>query len=71
MFLFGRIVLVQLMGHISKEISRFTLQNVSCDFDMQFAFIAASWEGIAHESRVFENAIVDLEAKFPFPPRGI
>ncbi|KAM3286199.1 hypothetical protein P3S67_024998 [Capsicum chacoense] len=31
-------------------------------FDMRFTFIAAAWEGIAHDSRVLENVIVDPEA---------
>ncbi|PHT25945.1 hypothetical protein CQW23_34435 [Capsicum baccatum] len=41
-------------------------------FDMRFTFIAAAWEGTAHDSRVLENVIVDPELKsFVFTTRYI
>jgi len=49
-----------------------TSQNVlcACDFDMWFTFVAASWEGTAHDSKVLENALVEPTSQFPFSPLG-
>lgn len=50
-----------------------TSQNVlcACDFYIRFTFVVATWEGTAHDSKVIENAILDLSANFPFPPHGM
>ena len=49
-----------------------TSQNIlcACDFDMGFTFVAAGWEGTAHDSKVLENALVEPTSQFPFPPHG-
>lgn len=41
-----------------------------CDFDMQFTFASAGWEGTAHDSRVFHSALHDPTSNFPKPPNG-
>ncbi|KAK4710498.1 hypothetical protein R3W88_005011 [Solanum pinnatisectum] len=35
---------------------------------MRFIFVAAGWEGTAHDSKVLENALVEPTSQFPFPP---
>ncbi|XP_038973723.1 protein ALP1-like isoform X1 [Phoenix dactylifera] len=47
-------------------------QNVMacCDFDMRFTFVCAGWEGTAHDTRIFLDAIHRKELQFPHPPRG-
>ncbi|KAG8472906.1 hypothetical protein CXB51_034807 [Gossypium anomalum] len=47
-------------------------QNVMavCDFNMCFTFVMAGWEGSAHDTRIFLNAIRDPKYKFPHPPNG-
>ena len=49
-----------------------TSQNVlcACDFDMRFTFVVAGWEGAAHDSKVLENALVETNSQFSFPPYG-
>ncbi|XP_024180747.1 putative nuclease HARBI1 [Rosa chinensis] len=39
-----------------------------CNFDMQFTFACAGWEGTAHDTRIFQSAIHNLALKFPKPP---
>jgi hypothetical protein len=47
-------------------------QNVmaACSFDMQFTFVWAGWEGSAHDTRIFLEAIDNPRIKFPKPPEG-
>ncbi|KAK8543550.1 hypothetical protein V6N13_076355 [Hibiscus sabdariffa] len=37
---------------------------------MCFTFVVADWEGTAHDSRIFLNAVRDRRLKFPHPPNG-
>ncbi|XP_040964764.1 serine/threonine-protein kinase rio2-like [Gossypium hirsutum] len=41
-----------------------------CDFNMCFTFVMAGWEGPAHDTRIFLDAIRDPKYKFPHPPNG-
>ncbi|XP_040973941.1 putative nuclease HARBI1 isoform X1 [Gossypium hirsutum] len=47
-------------------------QNVMavCDFNMCSTFVMAGWEGSAHDTRIFLDAIRDPKYKFPHPPNG-
>lgn len=47
-------------------------QNVmaACDFNMLFTFVWAGWEGSAHDTRIFNNALNSDHIKFPKPPTG-
>ncbi|PPS01184.1 hypothetical protein GOBAR_AA19479 [Gossypium barbadense] len=47
-------------------------QNVMavCDFNMCFTFVMAGWEGSAHDTRIFLDAIRYPKYKFPHPPNG-
>ena len=50
-------------------------QNVilACSHDMLFMFICAGWEGTAHDTRVFVNAVLTntaSENSFPMPSAG-
>ncbi|XP_061982110.1 uncharacterized protein LOC133701926 [Populus nigra] len=47
-------------------------QNVmaACSFDMKFTFVWAGWEGSAHDTRNFLEAIDNPRIKFPKPPEG-
>ena len=47
-------------------------QNImaACSFDMQFTFVWAGWEGSAHDTRIFLEAIDSKSIKFPKPPEG-
>ncbi|KAK2658841.1 hypothetical protein Ddye_005374 [Dipteronia dyeriana] len=47
-------------------------QNVMaiCNFDMQFTFACAGWEGSDHDSRVFLSALCDPQSNFSKPPNG-
>ncbi|XP_012570899.1 protein ANTAGONIST OF LIKE HETEROCHROMATIN PROTEIN 1-like [Cicer arietinum] len=47
-------------------------QNVmcACDFNMMFTYVYSGWEGSAHDSKVFLDAISNPNAGFPWPPRG-
>ncbi|KAL6288700.1 hypothetical protein ACE6H2_006210 [Prunus campanulata] len=47
-------------------------QNVmaACNFDMQFIFACAEWEGTAHDTRIFLSALRDQSLNFPKPPNG-
>ncbi|KAL0337659.1 UNVERIFIED_CONTAM: hypothetical protein Scaly_2041000 [Sesamum calycinum] len=46
-------------------------QNVLaiCDFDLNFTYVYAGWEGRATDARVLDHAILQDRA-FPFPPLG-
>jgi hypothetical protein len=43
----------------------------ACDFDLLFTFIMAGWEGAAHDTCIFLDAIHSSFANFPKPPPGI
>jgi hypothetical protein len=43
----------------------------ACSFDMQFTFVWDGWEGSAHDTRIFYEAIRNTNIKFPRPPEGI
>ncbi|GMJ02125.1 hypothetical protein like AT5G41980 [Hibiscus trionum] len=45
-------------------------QNVMavCDFNMCFTFVVAGWEGTAHDTRIFLDAIRDPQLKLSHPP---
>ncbi|KAG5251922.1 protein ALP [Salix suchowensis] len=47
-------------------------QNImaACSFDMQFTFVWAGWEGSAHDTRIFLEAIHSTSIQFPKPPEG-
>uniref|UniRef100_A0A6N2MWC7 Uncharacterized protein n=1 Tax=Salix viminalis TaxID=40686 RepID=A0A6N2MWC7_SALVM len=47
-------------------------QNImaACSFDMQFTFVWARWEGSAHDTRIFLEAIDSTSIKFSKPPEG-
>ncbi|KAL0366162.1 UNVERIFIED_CONTAM: hypothetical protein Sradi_3506300 [Sesamum radiatum] len=47
-------------------------QNVLaiCDFDMNFTYVYAGWEGSAADARVLDHA-VSQDPTFPFPPIGM
>nr|XP_034902955.1 protein ALP1-like [Populus alba] len=47
-------------------------QNIMavCNFDMRFTFVWAGWEGSAHDTRIFHEAIENINIKFPTPPEG-
>ena len=44
---------------------------VACDFDLPFTFVMAGWEGAAHDSHIFLEAICTDSVNFPKPPPGI
>ncbi|KAL5563095.1 hypothetical protein UlMin_032842 [Ulmus minor] len=43
---------------------------VVCNFDMQFIYALAGWEGNAHDAWIFLSALRDPSANFPKPPEG-
>ena len=47
-------------------------QNVmcACNFDMQFTYVHAGWEGSANDSSVMQDTLGHTEYEFPWPPRG-
>ena len=44
---------------------------VACSFDMQFTFVWAGWEGSAHDTRIFYEAIGNTNIQFPRALEGI
>ena len=48
-------------------------QNViaACDFDLLLTFVMVGWEGAAHGTRIFLDAICTDSVNFPKPPPGI
>jgi hypothetical protein len=44
---------------------------VACDFDLLFTFVMTEWEGLAHDTRIFLDAIRTDFVNFPKPPLGI
>ncbi|KAF7826541.1 putative nuclease HARBI1 isoform X1 [Senna tora] len=51
---------------------RYTSTNVMavCDFNMCFTFAWVGWEGSAHDTRIFMEALRNPHLKFPHPPQG-
>ncbi|KAL3726342.1 hypothetical protein ACJRO7_031261 [Eucalyptus globulus] len=49
-----------------------TTQNVLavCNFNMEFIYVCVGWEGQAHDTRIFYDAIGRRDAQFPHPPPG-
>ncbi|XP_026436949.1 protein ALP1-like [Papaver somniferum] len=47
-------------------------QNVTmvCNFDMQFIFVCAGWEGSAHDPRILASVLANPNMEFPNPPKG-
>ena len=47
-------------------------QNIMavCDFNMCFTFVWAGWEGAAHDSRIFGEALCNPALNFPHPPQN-
>ncbi|KAI3782587.1 hypothetical protein L2E82_12638 [Cichorium intybus] len=47
----------------------YTTQNImaACDFNMCFTFAWAGWEGTAHDTRIFNEALRRPELNFPHP----
>ena len=43
----------------------------ACDFELLFTFVMAGWEGAAHDTRIFLDAIRRQSVNFPKPPLGI
>jgi hypothetical protein len=43
----------------------------ACDFDLLFTFTMARWEGAAHDTCIFSDAIRRPFANFLKPPPGI
>ena len=41
-----------------------------CSHDMMFTFMYTGWEGTANDARVFYDAVVRSENKFPVPTSG-
>ena len=41
-----------------------------CDFDLLFTYVLSGWEGSAHDSRIFLDAIGDTSLNFPHPLPG-
>ncbi|KAF7836307.1 putative nuclease HARBI1 [Senna tora] len=50
----------------------YTSTNVMavCDFNMCFTFAWVGWEGCAHDTRIFMEALRKPQLKFPHPPQG-
>ncbi|KAK2653429.1 hypothetical protein Ddye_013285 [Dipteronia dyeriana] len=48
----------------------FPTQNIMvvCGFDMLFTFVWPGWEGSAHDTRIFLEALRNTVFKFPIPP---
>lgn len=42
----------------------------ACRFDMCFTFVWASWEGTAHDTRIFIEALQRPDLNFPHPRGG-
>ena len=47
-------------------------QNImaACNFDMRFTFVWVGWEGNAHDTRIFHEAIENRNINVPKPPEG-
>ncbi|XP_028054230.1 uncharacterized protein LOC114258476 [Camellia sinensis] len=47
-------------------------QNImaACDFDMCFIFISCGWEGSMHDSRIFNEILINDNVTFPHPEEG-
>ncbi|KAL0010327.1 hypothetical protein SO802_005435 [Lithocarpus litseifolius] len=56
--------------HRSRKSTITTNVMCACDHDMKFTYVHSGWEGSAHDSKVFEEAIKDPKHGFPWPPEG-
>nr|KAJ0212679.1 hypothetical protein LSAT_V11C400165520 [Lactuca sativa] len=47
----------------------YATQNIMavCDFNMCFTFVWAGWEGTAHDTRIFNEALQRPDLSFPYP----
>ncbi|XP_052620836.1 uncharacterized protein LOC128126768 [Lactuca sativa] len=47
----------------------YATQNIMivCDFNMCFTFVWTSWEGTAHDTRIFNEALQRPDLNFPYP----
>ncbi|CAI9287724.1 unnamed protein product [Lactuca saligna] len=47
----------------------YATQNIMavCDFNMCFTFVWAGWEGTAHDTRIFNEALQRSDLNFPYP----
>ncbi|CAI9262654.1 unnamed protein product [Lactuca saligna] len=47
----------------------YATQNIMdvCDFNMCFTFVWAGWEGTAHDTRIFNEALQRPDLNFPYP----
>ncbi|KAG7537370.1 Harbinger transposase-derived nuclease domain, partial [Arabidopsis suecica] len=47
----------------------YTSQNVlaACNFDLEFIYVLSGWEGTAHDSKVFSDALTRSKSKLPVP----
>ena len=50
----------------------YATQNIMvvCDFNMCFTFVWAGWEEIAHDTRIFNEALQRPYLNFPYPTGG-
>ncbi|RZC18755.1 hypothetical protein D0Y65_005827 [Glycine soja] len=50
----------------------YTITNVMavCDFSLCFTFVWAGWEGSAHDTKIFMEALCKPALHFPHPPQG-
>ncbi|CAI9269594.1 unnamed protein product [Lactuca saligna] len=50
----------------------YATQNIMdvCDFNMCFTFVWVGWEGTAHDTRIFNEALQRWDLHFPFPTGG-
>ena len=50
----------------------YATQNIMavCDFNMCFTFVWAGWEGTAHDTRIFNEALQRPDLNFPYPTGG-
>lgn len=42
-----------------------------CNFNMEFTYFWAGWEGQAHDTRIFYEALGRCDVQFPHPPPGL
>ncbi|GKE71441.1 putative nuclease HARBI1 isoform X1 [Tanacetum coccineum] len=52
-----------------EEKKGYATQNImaACDLNMCFTFVWAGWEGTAHDTRIYNEALRRPEVKFPVP----
>ena len=55
---------------IERGVTSFNVM-AACNFDLLLTFVMAGWEGAAHDTRIFLDAIRRQSINFPKPPPGI